>query len=50
MEFESEDEGRTDVVVVNTQAFGNTGGADLKVVQDDNCIVSRDCLCTSKIV
>jgi hypothetical protein len=35
IEFESEDEGRTDVVVVNTQAFGNTGSADLKVVQDD---------------
>jgi hypothetical protein len=35
IEFESEDKGCTDVVMVNTQAFGNTRGADHKVVQDD---------------
>jgi hypothetical protein len=36
MEFESEGNGRIDVVVVRTEASGNTNGVDLKVVQEED--------------
>ncbi len=36
MEFESEGNGRIDVVVVKTEASGNTNGVDLKVVQEED--------------